>query len=954
MSFFYRLRAIFTITFKRLWAQRSLTLVTLLGLVTAVALIMTVPLYADAVYFRILQEELSLNAEKAHKPPFAYMYDYVGSWAGPVQWADIQAADDYFASRAARDLGLPQQLIVRHLETDRFKLFPTDAASYTDNDQSLGVFSFAATSDLADHITLVEGQWPSPADPAPNGPIEALITEALATTSGLQVGDALIAYDYAQDTSNPRETAVSIAGIWQPTDPTEDFWFFAPLVFDDLLLVDEAIYRDRLSPALSNEITRAVWYLVLDGRSVNTTNADALAARAAQVERRVDTLLPNLKNNISPADGLSRYRASAQQLTVLLTAFNVPVIGLILAFIGLIVGLAVNQRRNEIAVMRSRGGTPWQVMGFALLEGLLLGALAIGLGTAVALVLTQLMGKSRSFLDFSAPADLRVALSAGAWQAALAAILLAVAAQVLPTIAAAQDTIITYKQEQARALKRPWWQRAWLDVLLLIPALYGYYQLRTQGSILGLGQAPSGDAPLQNPLLFLLPTLTVFAVTLLFVRLLPLFMAFLSWLLVRTNSIGTLLAARQLARTPRVYAMPLILLILTASLAVFTASLAQTLDFQLYDASRYAIGADVNLRGAGMEFGVTSIFPTAAAQDDRQQAIFLPLSEYTQFPGVTAATRVGRYNGEAQIGNQRLTGTYLGIDRASFGQVAYWRWDFAPYRLGSLLNALATSPDAILVSDQFARERGLRPGDFFRLTVALPDGRVELNSQIAGTFSYFPTWYPQADGPLFVGNLENLFAQVGGDLPYEVWLDTGGPPDADGLDQALTERKLFGWTWQEPFSRIVSEQRQPDRQGVFGLLSVGFIAAALLTVLGFFMYALFSLRQRFISLGILRAVGLTQKHMTVFIAFELAFLIVSGLTLGTGLGVVVSQQFIPYLQIGARAIDLTPPYLVEIAWTAVFEIYVLFALMFVVALVVLASILRRMRIFQAIKLGETV
>ncbi|MCB8987261.1 MAG: FtsX-like permease family protein, partial [Ardenticatenaceae bacterium] len=429
---------------------------------------------------------------------------------------------------------------------------------------------------------------------------------------------------------------------------------------------------------------------------------------------------------------------------------------------------------------------------------------------------------------------------------------------------------------------------------------------------------------------------------------------FLSWLLVRTNSIGTLLAARQLARTPRVYAMPLILLILTASLAVFTASLAQTLDFQLYDESRYAIGADVNLRGAGMEFGVTSIFPNAAAQDDRQQAIFLPLSEYTQFPGVTAATRVGHYNGEAQIGNQRLTGTYLGIDRASFGQVAYWRWDFAPYRLGSLLNALATSPDAILVSDQFARERGLRPGDFFRLTVALPDGRVELNSQIAGTFSYFPTWYPQEDGPLFVGNLENLFAQVGGDLPYEVWLDTGGPPDAAGLDQALSERKLFGWTWQEPYSRIVSEQRQPDRQGVFGLLSVGFIAAALLTVLGFFMYALFSLRQRFIALGILRAVGLTQKHMTVFIAFELAFLIVSGLTLGTGLGVVVSQQFIPYLQIGARAIDLTPPYLVEIAWTAVLEIYVLFALMFVVALVVLASILRRMRIFQAIKLGETV
>ena len=112
MSFFYRLRAIFTITFKRLWAQRSLTLMTLLGLVTAVALIMTVPLYADAVYFRILQEELSANAAQGQRPPFAYLYDYVGSWAGPRQWQDIQAVDPYLTDRASHDLGLRQRLSV--------------------------------------------------------------------------------------------------------------------------------------------------------------------------------------------------------------------------------------------------------------------------------------------------------------------------------------------------------------------------------------------------------------------------------------------------------------------------------------------------------------------------------------------------------------------------------------------------------------------------------------------------------------------------------------------------------------------------------------------------------------------------------------------------------------------------------------------------------------------------
>jgi putative ABC transport system permease protein len=44
---------------------------------------------------------------------------------------------------------------------------------------------------------------------------------------------------------------------------------------------------------------------------------------------------------------------------------------------------------------------------------------------------------------------------------------------------------------------------------------------------------------------------------------------------------------------------------------------------------------------------------------------------------------------------------------------------------------------------------------------------------------------------------------------------------------------------------------------------------------------------------------------------------------------------------------------VEIAWPAILRIYALFGLLFVVALVALAALLLRMKIFQAVKLGET-
>jgi putative ABC transport system permease protein len=161
-----------------------------------------------------------------------------------------------------------------------------------------------------------------------------------------------------------------------------------------------------------------------------------------------------------------------------------------------------------------------------------------------------------------------------------------------------------------------------------------------------------------------------------------------------------------------------------------------------------------------------------------------------------------------------------------------------------------------------------------------------------------------------------------------------------------------GWTATE--NLISKEQRRPERQGLFGLLSVGFATSAMLTVLGFLLYALFSFRRRFIELGMLRAIGLSAAHMGVLLAFELAFLIAIGIGAGTLLGVGVSRLFIPYLQVGAETASRFPPFVVIIAWPSIFQIYLLFISLFIVALSVLVALLLRMKIFQAVKLGETI
>jgi putative ABC transport system permease protein len=958
---------VFVTAAKRLLARRWLAAATGLGLVTSVALTMSIPLYADGVYYRVLREELSKGSplQVTSRSPFAFQFRYMGypgSPSGPVDWEEIQQVDTFLSERAGVALGLPQRFLVRHFRTGNFRLFPQEDVAYADSRNPLASTSLAFATDLEDHITILEGSFPEVAAPAQDSAVEVLLNESLAMKLGLQVGETYMAFSRRRTGGDERTSRipVRVAGIWTATDPQEEFWFTSPEFLDDVLFVPEETFLGRISPYMEDEIYMGLWYLLMDGSKVYSTDVLPLLSRITAVQQRAASILPNTRLDVSPAEALREYRSSARLLTLSLYAFSIPVIGLTLAFIGLVVGLSVGRQRNEIAVLRSRGATTAQVVGIAALEGLLLGALALGFGSPASQGIARIIGRARSFLDFTLRSNLRVGVTMATAQFGVAAVGLALLAQVVPTFGAARHTIVTYKQERARTLRPPWWQRAWVDVLLLIPVAYGVYLMRKQGGIaLQLGGAGIVGDPLQNPLLFLLPALSVFALTLFVLRLLPALMVAIAWIASHTRGVGVLLAVRQLSRATGLYAAPLVLLILTLSLSAFTASLAQTLDTHLHDQKHYEIGADIRLVERGDPYGSSGQSSGATSEEGGEEEeyhwVFLPVSEHLKVPGVRAAARVGRYAAFTQLSGGRQVGTFIGVDRFDFPQVAFWRRDFAPASLGSLMNALAIYPDGVLVPRSFMGQHGLKVGDAFRVkvnTIAYGGGTTDLDVKVAGGFDLFPTWYP-ADGPLFVGNLEALFERAGAQFPYDVWLETDSGVDYDQAIEAIVGLGLRVADWAAPLPEISDEQRRPGRQGLFGLLSVGFVAAALLTVLGFLLYALFSFRRRFIELGVLRAIGLSAGQMTAFLAWELAFLILTGVIAGTGLGAWVSGLFIPYLQVGAGPAALTPPFVVEIAWPAILRIYALFGSLFVVALAVLVALLLRMKIFQAIKLGET-
>ncbi|MBI2938923.1 MAG: ABC transporter permease [Chloroflexi bacterium] len=967
-------RSILIMAARRLGSEPGLMACLALGLFVAVALAMSIPLYADGVQQRLLTNSLSetilLEDEgRTHKrPPFAFLFRGGGGWSRVVERKEYEAANQFFAERAAALLGLPVQLRVRYVRTEDLALHPTEGSAYQDPGQSLGRVSLGFVDGLAEHVRLVEGSFPGPHDlPGGEGAgdgdsVEVLVSEAKANAIGLMVGERFILMsDGLFSADRVQQIPVRVAGLWRPVNRHHPFWLYAPESFTDVFLTREDLVFSRALPAEHSRLGLAVWYFVFDGRGVHTPDVPLLLGRITTVQTMASMLLSDVALDVSPVEALTSFQRAVNLLTILLAVFAIPIVGLTVYFIVLIANLVVQRQRNEIAVLRARGASGLQIVGLYLLERLILGAIALATGAVLGPAVARAIGQTRSFLVFGLGEGLAIRLSWPSVTLGLGAVVISVLASLLPALAATRHTIITYKQLTARSAEGPWWQRLYLDFLLLIVPLYGYLMLRQRGtiSLLGRDVAPAADDPFRNPLLFLVPTLFVFAMALIVIRVVPLLLALVARLVQPLAGISLLLALRQLERAWGHYAGPMLLIILTLSLACFTASMALTLDRNLADRTYYDVGADVRLVEAGDRTlpdpdrsGGASAGRSSGSGKETSYWTFLPVSEHLRVSGVLQAARIAYFPTQVRLGDRTVIGKVVGIDRSEFPRVAFFRRDFARDSLGALMNLLASNNRAAVASTALLAAQGLSVGDAVNLRVGTDVGMFDVPLTIVGSTDLFSTLYPDAT-PFFVANLTYLFDRMGGQQPYDVLLRTAPSTDTRAVVTGLEQLGLRVVKTYDARGKMDGERLRPERQGILGLLSVGFLASTLLTALGFLLYSFLSFRRRSIELGMLRTIGLSVAQMRMLLSFEQLTLIATGVAAGTGLGVLSSLLFIPFLQVQSGSNPRIPPFVVQIAWVDILRIYAIFTAILLLAVAGLSWLLARMRIAEAVKLGDT-
>jgi putative ABC transport system permease protein len=146
---------------------------------------------------------------------------------------------------------------------------------------------------------------------------------------------------------------------------------------------------------------------------------------------------------------------------------------------------------------------------------------------------------------------------------------------------------------------------------------------------------------------------------------------------------------------------------------------------------------------------------------------------------------------------------------------------------------------------------------------------------------------------------------------------------------------------------------QPERVGLFGVLNVGFLATGLMPGIGFVLYSYASLRRRFIQLGILQAIGLSVKQLIGYLALEQFILMGMAIGLGAVIGLVTSKLFVPFLQISTETGTPIPPFEVLIGWAESAWLSLAFGLVLFMTMIGTIYYLAQMKVFQAVKMGES-
>ncbi len=547
-------------------------------------------------------------------------------------------------------------------------------------------------------------------------------------------------------------------------------------------------------------------------------------------------------------------------------------LGLPGAILAIILTFAVSatggdRRRREQSLLRVRGATTSTILRLESLEAIVVSFLAVIVALLIIWVVISLM--------------VRIPLAIGQTVLVLVVALLigivtALAAVIIPAWREARESSVRAGRARVGRGAAPFWERTWIDLILL--AIAGLVYWRTAAAGYQIVLAPEGVAATSVSYgSFLAPLALWIGVGLLVTRLfrhgLAGGRAFVARLFRPLAGALSPIVAASVSRQARLITRGVVLVTLAFSFAVSTAVFNTTYNIQSRVDAALTNGSDVTVTG-------TTAYPAGPVLDS-----------ISKIPGVRAArAMIHRY---AYVGND-LQDIY-GVNAVNIGDAAELsNAFFASNDAKATMQKLAAQPDGALLSQETVNDFQLKMGDLInlRLQNAKDHQYHEVPFHFIGVVREFST----APKDSFILANEGYVASQTGDASREVVLIRSDIPAAQlaqrikpiaatvpgarvtdlgsvlkAISSSLTAVDLHGLTWIELSFAIL------------------LIAGASGLVLGL------GLIERRRDFALLAAMGAKGRQLGSFLWTEGLIILISGMLLGFATGFGIAKMLVKVL-----------------------------------------------------------
>lgn len=541
---------------------------------------------------------------------------------------------------------------------------------------------FARMAAIDAHLRYTEGRAPSSGVRFESGVpvVEASLLARRARELDIQVGDVL---DFEAVGESRGRVAALITGVFEPVDLNASYWnglgeaVLAP-AFDNeppvlpLIVQDDVLWAvASATPGASAEVT---WIIQTDAQVLRKMPPSDILSAYDRFRAEVEVQVPRSTVFSGLEPGVRELERRILFARIPMFLMGALLLAVVAYYMFMVAGLLADRRRADIAMLRSRGISALQIGRLYALEGAAIVAIAAIAGPVVARILISQLGRLPIYEPVTAGAALptEVSWASFAWAAAVGVAALAILA--VPAIMHARTDVAGARRASGRPASVLWFQRFYLDAVVLVMGGLVLWELRTRRTVVTGGL--EGEQSADITMLFA-PALLLVGVTIIFLRVYPPLLRLVAWASARRAPVWLAMPLWRLSRNPFQYAWPMLLLVLAAGLAVLAAALGSTLERSSRDRSAYETGADI--RASSVR---TSGF-TAGSTMEAVRAV----------DGVRDASLALRETGNIGTTGRGQSFDVLAVEADRFGQISWFRDDFAGRPLPELLARLPAKID---------------------------------------------------------------------------------------------------------------------------------------------------------------------------------------------------------------------------------------------------------------------